>query len=1133
MKYASSQASPISPTSPTSVGSILSKCHLLFLLMLMILGLGAFDLSSAQDLDNVTISGRVLDQNSDVLPDSTVTVVVVKTGVTRLTRTDGSGRYRFNQLEPGVYTLSVSAAGFAPQAKQNINTIAGQNLQLDLTLYPEGAIVDPVLVTSVAVPAVDTTRSVVGGTLATLEVESLPLATRSPLALIFTLGGVTEEPLSTRELAEDRDASQSSAPEEAGSFALSGGPAYSNNLTIDGLDNNDDRSAQERFQPSIEALEEVQVITNQFSAEYGRASGGRVNIRTRGGSKDFRGRAFYFFKDESLNANTFRNNSLGLKRLPLQEHNPGLTVGGPILFPRAKSETHTFFFSSYEFAKVLDSALIDTLVPVTQNSLFGLPGPNTSSDSRLEDATPPAISAEIAPFISSISTPLVNHTFMTRLDHQFSETHNGTLLYQLGRLTNLRQFGGRNRLAETLQAKSRHSDAVSYSDSYVFSARTVNQARLHFSRLTPSVEARGGATPVVLININDSLSAGDPARRSGTLIAGSSTTGATDRRESRFQVQDILFHAKAVHSLSFGFDFQRIRSTFVDLSDASGTFSFASAGDFLAGVPNRFRQNFLTESTQRNRYLGFFVQDDWRPFSNVVITYGLRYENESIIRDRNNFGPRFSVAFDPFNSGKTVVRFGTGIFYNRALLRTIDDFTLGAQQRFFDTNILRDPTTGKLLTAEQRRAFIAANLRFPEPLRVSSPPVEQFGVLNTGFSRRLDPALRIPESYQANLGVEREIGGGFVFEANYTLNRGIHLWREFNANAPVLPEGFRDFSEYLVSRDFPNLRSGPAGIRPLYNATNAGELIRFVFDPSDPENPNSVSGLTEFGVPISRVNLNSFTSSTSVEVALAALNELRPDPTRAEVEQLIAVGNSFYRGLTLELRKQFRPGNDVDFSLRLAYTLSNLIDDGVVNTSDALRPGDFKAERARSLLDRRHRFVFSGIFDLPRYLGKLRFSPIWRVASGAPFNISIGGADRNLDDVGNDRPIFTGNTSLLRWRRPGDAIDSEALNSFGLPTIGRTGNLPRNAGQGPGLFFFDLSISREFRINEKLRVRPVIEFDNVLNKAVFSFGAEFINFNAFTPTASPEQRQAFLESFLLATRTLRHRQVRLGIRFDF
>jgi hypothetical protein len=104
---------------------------------------------------------------------------------------------------------------------------------------------------------------------------------------------------------------------------------------------------------------------------------------------------------------------------------------------------------------------------------------------------------------------------------------------------------------------------------------------------------------------------------------------------------------------------------------------------------------------------------------------------------------------------------------------------------------------------------------------------------------------------------------------------------------------------------------------------------------------------------------------------------------------------------------------------------------------------------------------------------------------------------------------------------------------FGLPTIGQSGNLPRNAGQGPGQFFLDLNVTREFRISDRLRLRPVLEVDNLLNKTVFSFGSEFINFNSFAPTATPEQRQAFLDSLLIATRTLRPRQIRLGVRFDF
>ncbi len=259
--------------------------------------------AAAQDLDNVTITGRVSDQNGAIIPRATIEVVLVKTGATRTTVTDDEGRYHIIQLEAGTYIVRATSTGFAPLEKTELSFIAGKNVQFDFTLLPQGVIADPVVVTATDTPAVDTTRTVVGGTVTTHEVESLPVATRSPLDLIFTLPGVSEEALSTRDLAEDRNTSVANTPEEAGTFSLSGGPAYSNNITIDGLDNNDDRAARERFQPSIEAVEEVQIITNQFSAEYGRASGGRINIRTRGGSNKYYGRAFYFFRNDFFNAN--------------------------------------------------------------------------------------------------------------------------------------------------------------------------------------------------------------------------------------------------------------------------------------------------------------------------------------------------------------------------------------------------------------------------------------------------------------------------------------------------------------------------------------------------------------------------------------------------------------------------------------------------------------------------------------------------------------------------------------------------------------------------------------------------------------------------------------------------------------
>jgi len=1091
---------------------------------------------AAQDLDNVTISGKVTDQNGAVIPGASVTATLVATKVDRTVVTDDNGAYKLIQLPPGVYDLKAAANNFKTQILPNLTFISGRNAQIDLMLFLPSVLVEPVVVTTEDVSPVDTTRTVVGGTVTTREIEALPNASRSPLDLIFTLGAVAEEPLSTRDLADDKNAR--TTPEEAGNFSLAGGAAYSNNITIDGLDNNDDRSAKERFTPSTEAIEEVQIIRNQFAAEYGRAAGGRINLRTRGGSNKFHGRGFYFFRDESLDANTWKNNSLGIKRLPLQEHDPGFTFSGPVELGKLyHGRDRTFFFTAYEYDTFLESTLIDALVPVDQNPLFAIPGPTDLAAKRAENPSAPALTAVngIAPFLSPVNTPQRNHILTTRVDHKFTDMHNGSFLLQLGRLNNLRQFGGGSRLAEAIVGKTRNTDAISYSDNYVISSKAVAQTRFQFSRLTPAVEATGGVTnPVVLISIKDSL-----ALNSGTLIAGTSTTGATDRRENRFQFQEIFAYEKGRHSLKFGGDIQRIKSTFIDLSDATGTWSFDSAGDFLANSPSRFRQNFLTTSTQHNTYAGIFAQDEWKLKRNLMLSYGLRYENETIVRDVNNFGPRVAFAYDPFKSGKTVIRGGAGIFYNRALLRTIDDFTTGAQQLFFDTDVLTDPATGKVMTDPQRRAFIAANLKFPQTLTADSSLVKQFGVGNTGTSggggllRRLDPSLRIPESYQANVGFERQIQKSFVVELNYTWNRGLHLWREFNVNAPVLPKGSKNFTDYLASQDFVNFLSKPGGVRPILNTTTAGDLVRFVLNPPDPANPNGVVRVVEFGVPVSLVNLNAFTSTTSVTPALAALNSLRPDTSKGEVEQLIPVGNSYYHGLTFEVRNRFKQGkNGLAFSFRAVYTLSFLKDDGLVNTSDALIPGDFQGEISRSLQDRRHRFALSGTLDLPKSLGRLRFSPVLRIASGAPFNIGIG-ADRNLDDVSNDRPIFTGDPSVLKWRAPGQPFDASILNQFALPTIGQTGNLPRNAAMGPGQFILDLNVTRDFKVTERVRLRPTIEFDNVLNKTVFSFGSEFIDFNAFGPTSSPATRQAFIDSFLVPTRTMRPRQIRLGIRMDF
>jgi hypothetical protein len=1088
----------------------------------------------AQDLDEVTISGRVADQNGAIIPGATVTAILVGENVERTVTADEEGRFRIIELKPGVYNLRATATNFGTQEKNELTTISGQNVQLDFTLAPAGVSVETVVVNDDTAPAVDTTRTVVGGTVTQREIEELPNNTRNPLDLVFTLGGVTEEPLSTRDLSGDRGTrgavAQGNTPEEAGTFALSGGAAYSNNITIDGLDNNDDRTAGFRFQPSIESIAEVQVVTNQFSAEYGRASGGRVNLRTRTGSNKFHGRGFFFYRDSDLNANTWNNNRRGIERPPFTNYNPGATLSGPIV------KNKLFFFSAYEFDKIQEDTIIDVYLPINNTSRFALPAPTNPSQAFVSNTGNNFVF--IAPYIQPVDTPSRRHTFSTRIDWNLNNANSFTFGYQMGRSNDLRQFSGTNRLADALIGRIRNTDGFNATHNLIVSPKTVNQFRFQYSSLRPTSTPNAGETaPVILVS---GFTPPDEAF-SATQTFGASTSGSSDRKENRFQFQDTLTQIVSDHSLKFGADYQRVNTRYIDRFDATGTYRFSNFFFFGQNSVTSFQQNFNTESEVKNNYFGVFAQDDWRIRPNLTLSLGVRYERETVVDDNNNFGPRAAIAWNPFKGEKTVIRAGAGIFYNRVLLRTVDDFTAGAQELRFDTrNRFPSDVTFNLI-----RDFFSQ--RFPNPVTLDTAiPINAAGATRTvrelsrpGAFRDLDPNIKIPESYQFNIGFEREIFKGITFETNFTLNKTIHLWREYNANAPILPAGTPDrngdgrvtFTDYLlginsgISRFVLGSPTDDVGLSGTCTGNNQNCIV----------NLNSSQNRSDCDSALDPIN-----SPTNSPIcrALAAVQLLRPAEFQSrgiftQFERVASIGNSFYKGATFELRNRFRKfGGGFGGAMRLVYTLSSLKDDGIVNTSSAQIVGDFRSEYSRSLLDRRHRIAFSGTFDTPYWLGKLRLSPLFRFGSSAPFNLSVGGNDRNLDDVGTDRPNFSGDLNSITWRQFGTAFSPQVAAQFSQPTIGSPGNLPRNAGNGPRQYIFDLNISRQFKIGERFRIRPSAEFGNILNMTVFSFGSNFINFDGLNSTNAITRRNA-QDVFLAPTRTLRPRQIRFGLRVEF
>lgn len=1129
----------------------------------------------AQDLDDVGISGRITDSNGQPIVGATVTAKLVDSGISRTATSSENGRYRLIELPPGTYTMRFEASGFGAKERLNIVTLSGQNLQLDMQLTPADVQAEAtVTVDDDDAPLVDTTRTVVGSTLTAREIEEIPNNSRNPLDLVLTLGGTSEEALSTSDLSDDRNANPRGTPFEQGNFSLSGGASYSNNITIDGLDNNDDRGARDRFQPSLESVAEVQVVRNQFSAEYGRASGGRVNLRTRGGTNKLRGRAFMFFRDDRFNANTWYNNSRGIERLPFTQYNPGFTLGGPIAFPFYNGRNKTFFFVSYEYQRFNDTTLIDTFIPVTPNPRFELPTPTGTQQYCDASGSPaPPCTSEVgavAQFNAQLATPNAGNILTARIDHKITNNSDLTFGFQFGRRKNRRTSGSSSttRLEEALQARRVFTDAFNITHNHVFNSSTVNQARFQWSSYKPSYETDNAENPVVLIGYRNPITNGVQTLISGNSSASTLQNFADSRSETRYQFVDSLTHVVGDHTLRFGVDVQNVDSKASNLADGTGTFNFSSVYNYSINNVTRYRQNFGQATDVKNTYWGIFVNDEFRFKPNLVINYGVRYERETAISDSNNFGPRLGIAWDPSKKGDGVIRFGAGVFYNRVLLRTVGDFVQNQGDGLiqYDTNTI--PTTTGAGTLNPRSQILAAiSQQFPNgfsstddirnlistvncgPTANPVPCNSNYGFqLNATASgvplRTIDPDLRIPVSYQFNVGYERSIGDGWVFEANYTWNKTTHLWREYNINLPVLPSGYADYTAYLVDNDF-----------QFTNVNGTTRTYRFWLGPTTDtsglatniSNPNAPTGSCGTTVNVTCwVNLNTLSTSTTtpntnasdgvssnsiggpIGIALEALRGLRPNPNIDEMERVASIGNSFYQGLVIEFRRRYRQlGHGFGLSFRSAYTLSRTMDDGLNNTTNAEVNGDFSREWSRARQDRLHRLTVSSSIDTPWWLGKIKLSPIFRYGSASRFSLGYG-TDRNLNDTSTDRVLFSGDLNDIRWRKPGSPIPEALLAQFSLQPIGAiSGNVPRNAGIGPSMYIFDVGLTREWKFGERMRLRPNVEFGNILNMAIFSYGSEFVD--AIGPNATAAARQ----NFLVPTRTYRQRDIRFGVRFDF
>lgn len=705
----------------------MSALRVIALGALMILTAGASPTFAQQTVTSATLGGRVEDANGATLPGVSVTATNVETNQSRTSTSDGEGRYRFSYMPVGTYELKVEQPGFAVLTKRLTLTV-GQALDVPLALSVAG-VAESVRVTDADVPVVETARTQVAETVVPKEIDSLPLNGRNYLDLAALTPGVTR----TNPVANQRFPETSAVPGTG--LSITGQRFINNGFVVDGLSSNDDAADLAGAFYSQEVIREFEVITSGGIAEFGRASGGVVNIVTQSGTNNLRGRVYGFLRNQRLDA----RNTLSPSKDPLTQAQYGASLGGPLRRDR------TFFFSNFEQTR-LNNATVITISPSNVAAV----------NARLDQTgyAGPRISTGVVP------TGFDTTNFLFRLDHRLSEKHQLTARYNLYDITSLnaRNVGGLNAVSRGT-ALSDRDQTIAASLVSTLTSNTVNEARFQHTR------GRLGAP------VNDEL--GPAVNIAGAANFGTATFSPTARDLDTFELVDNVSTGRGAHSLKAGVDFLLDRVNIAFPGALQGVYTFSSLANFQAGRYATYQQAFGEPSQfQSNPNVGLFAQDEWKPRRDLTLNLGLRYDAQflpdPVQTDANNFAPRIGVAYSPDFLGrdhKTVVRAGYGIFFDRIPLRA----TSNALQR--DGSKYRVA----VLSAGQAGAPTFPNIlsAFPSNLLVSITTI--------------DPNIRSAYSQQANLQVERELSGAMSLSVGYLHVRGEHIILSRNVNVPRFP----------------------------------------------------------------------------------------------------------------------------------------------------------------------------------------------------------------------------------------------------------------------------------------------------------------------------------------------------------
>jgi len=699
-------------------------------LRILIISVCAILLSPASSLaqQNVTsgaLSGRIEDSRGALVSGANVTATNLETHQRLATTSDVEGRYRFPYLRTGEYDLTVEAAGFTAMTR-HLTLLVGQTLELPLKLDVAGVSAN-VNIGSADVPLVETVRSQVAETIRPREIADLPLNGRNYLDLALLVPGVSP----TNTASNQRFAETSAVPGQG--ISVAGQRNLYNSFIVDGVSANDDAADLTGTYYSEEVIDQFQVVTSGGIAEFGRASGGVVNILTRSGTNDFRGNFYGFLRNQRFDA----RNPLAPTKDLLTQAQYGGTASGPLRRER------TFFFTNFEQTRRNYSAVL-TIAPTAVTTI--------NNRLRAINFHGPLIETGVVP--ASFDTT----NFFARLDHRINARNQLSARYSLYHIeaVNSRTVGGLNSISRGSGINDT-DQTVQVSNVTTLSSRTINEARFQFthSRLDAP--------------INDTV--GPAVNISGVASFGTATFSPLARDINLFEVVDSVSTQIRNHSLKAGGGFLYNRLNILFPGAFQGVYSFSSLSNFLNGNYNTFQQAFgAPDQFQSNPNVGMFVQDEWRVRRDLTINAGLRYDlqflPDPIKTDTDNFAPRLGIVYAP-GDRKTVVRASFGLYYDRIPLRA----TSNALQRDGSKYLVVQ------LAPTQPGAPVFPNALSVQPTSLPTKP----------NITRIDPNIEDSYSEQANLQIERELPWNAVVSVGYLHLRGKHLILSRNVNAPTVP----------------------------------------------------------------------------------------------------------------------------------------------------------------------------------------------------------------------------------------------------------------------------------------------------------------------------------------------------------